>query len=54
MRDGAEMDLDLDVTQRMIENNEKDSDNMDRVCEALNTAINSVNDENKLLDDELA
>jgi len=54
MRDGAEMDLDLDVTQRMIENNEKDSENMDRVINSLNVALNIVDNENKLLDDELA
>jgi len=53
MRDGAEMDLDLDVTQRMIENNEKDSENMDKVINSLNVALNIVDNENKILDDEL-
>jgi len=54
MRDGAEMDLDLDVTQRMIENNERDSENMDKVINSLNVALNVVDNENKLLDDEIA
>jgi len=54
MRDGAEMDLDLDVTQRMIENNERDSENMDKVINSLNVALNVVDSENKLLDDEIA
>jgi len=48
------MDLDLDVTQRMIENNERDSENMDKVINSLNVALNVVDNENKLLDDEIA
>lgn len=53
MRDGAEMDLDLDVTQRMIENDSNDVSNMDEVIKTLESTCGMLDDENKLLDDEV-
>lgn len=54
MRDGAEMDLDLDVTQRMLENDEQDVQNMHDVVGAVSSACDMLEDDNLLLADELA
>lgn len=54
MRDGAEMDLDLDVTQRMLENDEQDVGRMEDVVHAVNSACGMLEDENGILEQELA
>jgi len=53
MRDGAEMDLDLDITQRMLENDQKDVQNMDDVLTAVTSSCDMLENENRLLEQEL-
>jgi len=53
MRDGAEMDLDLDVTQRMLENDEQDVSRMGDVVSAVRTACAMLEDDNEILAQEL-
>lgn len=53
MRDGAEMDLDLDITQRMLENDQKEVSNMDEVVTAVGNACAMLENENGVLDAEL-
>jgi len=53
MRDGAEMDLDLDVTQRMLENDEQDVGRMGEVVNAVSTACTMLEDDNEILTQEL-
>lgn len=53
MRDGAEMDLDLDITQRMLENDEADVVNMQQVLKEVSVACDMLEDENVILGDEL-
>jgi len=53
MRDGAEMDLDLDVTQRMLENDDQDVNRMGNVINAVNTACAILEDDNQILAQEL-
>jgi len=53
MRDGAEMDLDLDVTQRMLENDDQDVNRMGNVVNAVNTACAMLEDDNQILAQEL-
>lgn len=54
MRDGAEMDLDLDITQRMLENDEKDVNNMAEVVDVVDKSCNMLENENNMLAEELA
>jgi len=53
MRDGAEMDLDLDITQRMLENDEQDISHMSDVVKVVSVACDMLEDENLVLADEL-
>lgn len=53
MRDGAEMDLDLEITQRMLENDEKDIKNMNEVVNAVNVSCGMLEEENRILEAEL-
>jgi len=52
MRDGAEMDLDLDVTQRMIEDAEEWITNTDKVLTKVISANDLVKQENDILEEE--
>lgn len=54
MRDGAEMDLDLDITQRMLENDEKDVADMTDVVAAVGQSCDVLDKENEILEQELA
>jgi len=54
MRDGAEMDLDLDITQRMLENDERDVKNMGDVIAAIGQSCDVLDKENQILEQELA
>mmetsp|Transcript_60995 Transcript_60995/g.132138 ORF Transcript_60995/g.132138 Transcript_60995/m.132138 type:complete len:94 (+) Transcript_60995:2417-2698(+) len=53
MRDGAEMDLDLDITQRMLENDHKDVNNMADVISAVSTGCTLLSNENSMLEEEV-
>lgn len=53
MRDGAEMDLDLDITQRMLENDGKEVANMADVVSAVSTGCTLLTNENAMLEEEL-
>lgn len=53
MRDGAEMDLDLDITTRMLENDEKDVKNMADVSLSVDQGCNMLENENMILEGEL-
>lgn len=53
MRDGAEMDLDLDVTQRMIENGSQDVQDMADSVTCASAACVALENENEVLAQEL-
>jgi len=54
MRDGAEMDLDLDITQRMLENDSKEVANMNDVVDSVNNGCKLIGLENDMLEEEIA
>lgn len=53
MRDGAEMDLDLEVTQKNIENSIEEIKNLDHANDTVDEAINILETENDILQQEL-
>lgn len=50
MRDGAEIDLDLDVTQRMIEDDTEYVNKLDQVIPAFTQANNLLTADNEFLE----